>query len=99
MNIRRSILQKKTLQIQRSCYHEIFIVHYAINGQRSSHLSVTTLPQRLLSPSDLYSMKIAVTGCNGLVGRRVVICALAQGHVVLGIDYTPATKDQPSCAD
>ena len=31
-------------------------------------------------------MKIAVTGCNGSVGRRVVIRALDEGHSVLGID-------------
>lgn len=31
-------------------------------------------------------MKIAVTGCNGGVGRRVVMKALEQGHTVVGID-------------
>ncbi len=31
-------------------------------------------------------MKLAVTGCNGSVGSRVVLAALAQGHTVLGID-------------
>lgn len=32
-------------------------------------------------------MKIAVTGCNGLVGKPVVALALARGHSVAGIDY------------
>ncbi|KAH8117947.1 NAD-binding protein [Phellopilus nigrolimitatus] len=31
-------------------------------------------------------MKIAVTGCNGRVGRRVVLYALKEGHEVVGID-------------
>ena len=31
-------------------------------------------------------MKLAVTGCNGRVGRRVVKLALEHGHEVLGID-------------
>ena len=31
-------------------------------------------------------MKIVVTGCNGRVGRRVVLCALRLGHEVLGVD-------------
>ena len=31
-------------------------------------------------------MKIAVTGCNGSVGQRVVLKALQGGHVVVGID-------------
>ncbi|KAI0682660.1 NAD(P)-binding protein [Cerioporus squamosus] len=34
-------------------------------------------------------MKIAVTGCNGSVGTRVVLSALAQGHTVVGIDSAP----------
>ena len=34
-------------------------------------------------------MKIAVTGCNGSVGRRVVIRALDEGHSVVGIDASP----------
>ena len=34
-------------------------------------------------------MKIAVTGCNGSVGSRVVLAAVAQGHTVVGIDSTP----------
>ncbi|KAF9466470.1 hypothetical protein BDZ94DRAFT_1250986 [Collybia nuda] len=32
-------------------------------------------------------MKIAVTGCNGRVGKPVVALALARGHSVVGIDY------------
>ena len=35
-------------------------------------------------------MKIAVTGCNGDVGTRVVLAALARGHTVVGIDSTPS---------
>jgi nucleoside-diphosphate-sugar epimerase len=31
-------------------------------------------------------MKIAVTGCNGSVGSRVVRLALARGYTVIGID-------------
>lgn len=31
-------------------------------------------------------MKIAVTGCNGMVGQRVVIRALKAGHIVIGVD-------------
>lgn len=34
-------------------------------------------------------MRIAVTGCNGRVGKRVVICALIQGHTVVGLDRLP----------
>lgn len=33
-------------------------------------------------------MKIAVTGCNGNVGKRVVLHALKEGHDVVGIDFT-----------
>ena len=32
-------------------------------------------------------MKIAVTGCNGSVGRRVVLCALKEGYQVSGVDW------------
>ena len=32
-------------------------------------------------------MKIAITGCNGSVGKRVVLLALARGHTVAGIDH------------
>lgn len=34
-------------------------------------------------------MKIAIAGCNGSVGSRVVLAALAQGHTVVGIDSAP----------
>ncbi|KDQ56992.1 hypothetical protein JAAARDRAFT_131334 [Jaapia argillacea MUCL 33604] len=34
-------------------------------------------------------MKIAITGCNGKVGRRVVLAAVNQGHTVIGIDRAP----------
>lgn len=34
-------------------------------------------------------MKIAITGCNGRVGRPTVKAALARGHEVVGIDTTP----------
>lgn len=40
-------------------------------------------------------MKIAVTGCNGSVGRRIVACALLQGHDIVGIDHT----DPPTSLD
>jgi nucleoside-diphosphate-sugar epimerase len=33
-------------------------------------------------------MKVAVTGCNGSVGKRVVTLALKLGHTVVGIDHT-----------
>ena len=32
-------------------------------------------------------MKIAVTGCNGSVGRRIVLHALKDGHQVVGVDW------------
>ncbi|KAG6894712.1 hypothetical protein C0992_005017 [Termitomyces sp. T32_za158] len=34
-------------------------------------------------------MKIAVAGCNGRVGKRVVELALRRGHTVIGIDHRP----------
>ena len=34
-------------------------------------------------------MKLVVTGCNGSVGTRVVLAALAQHHTVVGIDSAP----------
>ncbi|KAI0822504.1 hypothetical protein BC628DRAFT_663552 [Trametes gibbosa] len=37
-------------------------------------------------------MKIAITGCNGSVGTRVVLAALAQGHTVHGIDTVPCSE-------
>ncbi|EIW77756.1 NAD(P)-binding protein [Coniophora puteana RWD-64-598 SS2] len=44
-------------------------------------------------------MIIAVTGCNGRVGRRVVLFALKEGHTVVGIDSADAAvdliKDEP----
>lgn len=40
-------------------------------------------------------MKIAVTGCNGNVGKRVVLYALKKGHDVVGIDFV----DQPEHDD
>lgn len=39
-------------------------------------------------------MKIAVTGCNGRVGKRVVQLALRRGHTVVGIDYIPQVEEQ-----
>lgn len=44
-------------------------------------------------------MKIAVTGCNGRVGRRVVKFALKKGHKVVGIDYSPAADVAESQPD
>lgn len=32
------------------------------------------------------AMKIAITGCNGGVGRRVVLWVLKEGHTVVGAD-------------
>ncbi|KAI5118133.1 hypothetical protein M0805_001732 [Coniferiporia weirii] len=45
-------------------------------------------------------MKIAVTGCNGRVGRRVVLCALSRGNQVIGIDFTdpPEHEDAAKAA-
>ena len=41
-------------------------------------------------------MKIAVTGCNGRVGRPTVKVALARGYEVVGIDNaTPPTDAFP----
>jgi nucleoside-diphosphate-sugar epimerase len=36
-------------------------------------------------------MKIAITGCNGSVGKRVVALALKRNHLVLGIDIAPTS--------
>lgn len=33
-------------------------------------------------------MKIAVTGCNGNVGKRCTLLALKEGHEVVGIDFS-----------
>ena len=41
--------------------------------------------------------KLAVTGCTGEVGRRVVIFALEQGYSVVGIDV--AQEDMEFSAD
>ncbi|EJD06878.1 NAD-binding protein [Fomitiporia mediterranea MF3/22] len=38
-------------------------------------------------------MKIAVTGCNGRVGRRVVIHCLNEGHSVVGVDFSDPPLD------
>ena len=38
-------------------------------------------------------MRIAVTGCNGGIGRRVVIHCLYEGHSVIGIDCTDPVLD------
>jgi nucleoside-diphosphate-sugar epimerase len=35
-------------------------------------------------------MKLAITGCNGAVGRQVVALALKRGHSIVGIDYRSA---------
>ena len=35
-------------------------------------------------------MKLAVTGCTGSVGQRVVLAALKAGHIVVGIDTRQA---------
>jgi nucleoside-diphosphate-sugar epimerase len=35
-------------------------------------------------------MKLAITGCNGSVGKRVVALALKRGHTVVGIDCRSA---------
>ncbi|KAI0671422.1 NAD(P)-binding protein [Trametes maxima] len=37
-------------------------------------------------------MKLAVTGCNGSVGTRIVLAALQQGHTVLGLDTVPCSE-------
>ncbi|KAF9029522.1 NAD(P)-binding protein [Hymenopellis radicata] len=42
-------------------------------------------------------MRIAVTGCNGFVGTRVVLLALRRGHTVVGIDYSdPSPASLPA---
>jgi nucleoside-diphosphate-sugar epimerase len=33
--------------------------------------------------------KIGITGCNGIVGKRVVMLALIRGYTVVGIDIKP----------
>jgi hypothetical protein len=53
----------------------------------------------LLIHTELYSiftiMKIAVTGCSGSVGSRVVLAALDHGHSVLGLDQAPPRLSTP----
>ena len=39
-------------------------------------------------------MRLAITGCNGSVGKRVVLAALNAGHTVVGIDHP--NSDRPS---
>jgi saccharopine dehydrogenase-like NADP-dependent oxidoreductase len=47
-----------------------------------------------MTPKTTPLRKIAVTGSNGSVGKRVVLRALAHGYHVVGIDYsTLATAD------
>ncbi|KDR76363.1 hypothetical protein GALMADRAFT_247802 [Galerina marginata CBS 339.88] len=41
-------------------------------------------------------MKLAVTGCNGRVGTRVVKLALERGYTVVGIDLVPPSSAQES---
>jgi nucleoside-diphosphate-sugar epimerase len=50
-----------------------------------------------INSSTHYLMKIAVTGCNGNVGRRVVVLALKRGQMVVGIDRAP--QSSPDCAN
>ena len=38
-------------------------------------------------------MRLAVTGCNGSVGKRVVTLGLKRGHTVVGIDHTLRSDD------
>ncbi|TCD64920.1 hypothetical protein EIP91_003456 [Steccherinum ochraceum] len=44
-------------------------------------------------------MKLAVTGCNGSVGRRVVIAALTRGWTVVGIDHREVEEDLEFATD
>ncbi|KAI0360211.1 NAD(P)-binding protein [Trametes cingulata] len=37
-------------------------------------------------------MKLAITGCNGSVGTRVVLAALEAGHTVVGVDSVPCSE-------
>lgn len=39
-------------------------------------------------------MKVAITGCNGRVGTRVVKLALERGHAVLGVDFAQPLPSQ-----
>ncbi|KAI0784282.1 NAD(P)-binding protein [Abortiporus biennis] len=38
-------------------------------------------------------MRLAITGCNGCIGIRVVVLALQKGHSIFGIDITEMPKD------
>ncbi len=38
-------------------------------------------------------MKLIITGCNGRVGKRVVLLALKRGHIVTGIDIAPLSDE------
>ncbi len=38
-------------------------------------------------------MKLVVTGCNGSIGRRVVLLSLKRGYVVTGIDLKPLPEE------
>jgi nucleoside-diphosphate-sugar epimerase len=38
-------------------------------------------------------MKIAVTGCSGSIGVRVVLRALEQGHSVRGLDHAAPSEN------
>ncbi len=55
----------------------------------STHSPVTADVKENTDANTNITMKIAVTGCNGSVGTRVVLAALAQGHTVVGIDSAP----------
>lgn len=38
-------------------------------------------------------MKIVITGCNGSVGKRVVLLSLKRGYTVTGIDIKPLPEE------
>lgn len=38
-------------------------------------------------------MKLAITGCNGSVGKRIVLLALKRGYTVFGLDLTPLSDE------
>jgi len=60
---------------------------------RSSPSSCLDNTTRLIFPSFFLItliMKIAITGCNGEVGRRVVLWVLKEGHTVVGADHVVA---------
>ena len=41
-------------------------------------------------------MKLVITGCNGSVGRRVVLLALKRGYIVTGADYATLSEELKS---